>query len=223
MKPRQKDYELRARLFNNNNNKKVSDYFRFIDQVKSRPNNYTTEQERSPKRRFIYAPYKDPNVIRENKRFKLKIYKIIEEPVLPRLNMEFLEVREILRNSRERRNEMAHRVLSVENNYYKEKVFGYNKSNVQVRRLKNSKTKQFESDFLELMQNPSGVVLPPIHRSTKKGMKRKEKSEKIFQTEVNSNLYDSDDNLNNDQSLNSAKMRDHKSKENTHKKRGYYG
>ena len=222
MNARQKDYELRSRLFNINNNQKISDYFRFIDQVKSRPNQYTTGAERSSKRRFIYAPYKDPNVIRDNKRFKLKIYKIIEEPVLPRLNLEYLEVREILRNSRERQKEMAQRALSVENDYYKERLFGNNRSKVEVRRLKNSKTKQFESDFLEFIGNPSGVVLPPIHRSSKNSFKRKQKSEKIFQTEVNSNLNDSDK-LDNDQSLNSAQMRDHQAKEITHKKRGYYG
>lgn len=72
------------------------------------------------------------------------------------------------------------------------------------------------------MGNPSGVVLPPIHRSSKNRLKRKEKSERIFQTEVNSNLNDSD-NLDNDQSLNSGQMRDHQAKEITHKKRGYYG
>ena len=93
MNARQKDYELRSRLFNSNNNQKISDYFRFIDQVKSRPNQYATGEDRSSLRRFIYAPYKDRNVIRENKRFKLKIYKMMEEPVLPRLNLEYLEVR----------------------------------------------------------------------------------------------------------------------------------
>lgn len=220
MNARQKDYELRSRLYNNN--QKVSDYFRFIDQVRTRPNQYTTGAERSSIKRFIYAPYKDPNVIRENKRFKLKIYKIIEEPVLPKLNIEYLEVREILRNSRERQNEMAQRALSVENDYYKERLFGNNRSKVEVRRLKNSKTKQFERDFLELLGKSSGMVLPPIHRSNKHSLKRREKSEKIFQTEVNSNLNDSD-NLDNDQSLNSAKMKDHNAKEITHKKRGYYG
>ena len=117
---------------------------------------------------------------------------------------------------------MAQRALSVENDYYKERLFGNNRSKVEVRRLKNSKTKQFESDFLEFIGNPSGVVLPPIHRSSKNSFKRKQKSEKIFQTEVNSNLNDSD-NLDNDQSLNSAQMRDHQAKEITHKKRGYYG
>ena len=221
MNARQKDYELKSRLFNNNN-QKVSDYFRFIEQVRSRPNQYTTGAERSSIRRFIYAPYKDPNIIRDNKRFKLKIFKIIEEPVLPRLNLEFLEVREIIRNSRERQRELAQRALSVENDYYKGRLFGNEKSKVEVRRLKNSKTKMFESDFLELMKNPSGVVLPPIHRSSKNSIKRREKSEKIFQTEVNSNLYDSD-NLDNNQSLNSDQMKDHKAKEITHKKRGYYG
>ena len=222
MNARQKDYELRSRLFNSNNNQKISDYFRFIDQVKSRPNQYATGEDRSSLRRFIYAPYKDPNVKRENKRFKLKIYKMMEEPVLPRLNLEYLEVREILRNARERQNEIAQRALSVENDYYKERLFGHNRSKVEVRRLKNSKTKQFERDFLEFMGNPSGVVLPPIHRSNKNSSKRKGNSEKIFQTEVNSNLNDSD-NLDNDQSLNSGQMRDHQAKEITHKKRGYYG
>lgn len=222
MNARQKDYELRSRLFNIDSNQKVSDYFRFIEQVRTRPNQYTTGAERSSIKRFIYAPYKDPNVIRENKRFKLKIYKIIEEPVLPRLNLEYLEVREMLKNSRERQKEMAHRALSVENDYYKERLFGDNNSKGQVRRLKNSKTKQFETDFLELLGKSSGVVLPPIQRPSKNAIQRKEKSEKIFQTEVNSNLNDSY-NLDNDQSLNSAKMRDHKAKEITHKKRGYYG
>jgi hypothetical protein len=221
MNARQKDYELRSRLYNNNN-QKVSDYFRFIDQVRARSNQYTTGAERSSIRRFIYAPYKDPDVIRDNKRFKLKIYKIIEEPVLPRLNLEYLEVREILRNARERQKEMAQRALSLENDYYKERLFGNNRSKVEVRRLKNSKTKQFESDFLEFMGKNYGVVLPPIHRSSKNSIKRKEKSEKIFQTEINSNLNDSD-NLDNDQSLNSGQMKDHKAKEITHAKRGYYG
>ena len=41
MNARQKDYELRSRLYNNNN-QKVSDYFRFIDQVRARSNQYTT-------------------------------------------------------------------------------------------------------------------------------------------------------------------------------------
>ena len=220
MNARQKDYELKSRLFNNN--QKVSDYFRFIEQVRSRPNQYTTGAERSSKRRFIYAPYKDPNVIRDNKRFKLKIYKIIEEPVLPKLNLEFLEVREIIRNSRERQKEMAQRAISVENEHYKERLFGNEKSKGEIKRLKNSKTKMFESDFLEKMRNPSGVVLPPIHRSSKNSIKRRENTEKIFQTELNSNLNDSD-NLDNNQTQNFDKMKDNRAKENIHKKSGYYG
>jgi len=216
----QKQYELKSRMFINNNQKtEVTDYFKFIDQIRNRPSRYTTIPENITIKKVIYEPYKDPNVIEANKKYKLKLYTILQEPPLPKLNNVYLEVREKLRNSKEKYREIAERALSVENVKFHDRVFNQKPRVEEVNNyrkihkiLKISKTREYESDVRKFAKKSHNLILPSIN-GHKEG-----KSEKIFQTEVISNS----DHFENEQSAdNSVNLKDHKYNEITHQKQGH--
>lgn len=225
----QKLYEIKSRMINKNqNNSKTidaSEYFKFLEEIRTRPNRYIIPQEKINIKANNYEPFKDPSVIKSNKRFKLKLNSIYEEPPLPKINIEYLEVREKNRRSKEKYREMAERALSEENSKYQDKVFNqkprveeiescrlYTINNRRNKEIKTSRTKDYESDYRKYYGNYHNLVLPNINRH--KDMKTE--NEKIFTTEVNT-----DNNSLNDQYMeNSEKMKDHKHDEYSHRKPG---
>ena len=225
----QKKYELNCRLLNQN--QRVSEYYRYLEQIRLKPNNFSINSEPVVLKKIINIPYKDPNVIRSNRRMITKLNSIIDEPVIPKINNEYLEVKELIRNNKDRYRDFQERSLSIENIKYKERVFSqkprveeakklkqlYEETHEKyLRILKNSRTKNYENEYRKFSHNNSRLVLPPINSVSVS----KEPSEKIFQTEVISK-YDNDDYDNKSEEIESVKMNEHKYSEISHQRQGH--
>lgn len=226
MKALQKQYELRNKMFAKEQKIDISEYFKFIDQVRTRPNQYSIEIERPVMKKVIYEPFKDPVVIASNKRHKLRLYNIINEPVLPKLNNIYLEVKETLKHNKEKRREFDKREIDIENSKFVERIFnqkgrideikGLNISpkNIRYSNLKISKSKDYESDYNNFSKKQKKLILPDIN-----GQRPRRDSEKLFQTEVNSNHNNKL--INNQPTENGEKMNDHNYNEISHHKQGH--
>ena len=219
MKTIQKQYELKSRMFNNYKEIDPYDYFRYIDQIRTRPNQYSISTERNVIKKIIYEPYKDPNVIEANRRHKLNLYKIFKEPALPKLNNEYLEVREILKNNKDRYREIAERALSFENMKFQDRVFNQKPRIVEncfyrkiPNLIKSSTNGDFESEYRKTLRKSNHLRLPAINKH-KEG-----KFERLFQTEVNTTR---DINENEQSGDNTINMKDHKYKDISHLKQGH--
>ena len=229
MNDHQKLYELKSHIFNYTQKSDISNYFKLLHQISTRKNQYSIPTEKIILKRVIYEPFKDPYVIESNKKHKLKIYSIIDEPTLPKINNMFFKVREKLRDNKERYRKIAERALSVENTKYQDKVLNQ-KPRVENSRHKNhnkkftfsrysriikdsNRTKEFELDYKKLYSKKSeeiqDVQLPDIN---KRG-----NAEKLFQTEIDINNNNEDE----DEEQNGEKLKDHKHKEISHLKQGH--
>ena len=167
----------------------------------------------------IYQPYKDPNVIEANRRHKLNLYNKYKEPALPKLNNMYLEVREILKNNKDRYREIAERALSFENTKFQDRVFNQKPriiDNYCYRKIPNlkisSKNRDSESEYRKSLRKYSHLRLPTINQH------KEEKYEKLFQTEVNTTR---DINENEQSGDNTINMKDHKYKDISHLKQGH--
>ena len=225
----QKKYELNCRLLNQN--QRVSEYYRYLEQIRLKPNNFSINYDPVVMKKIIYIPYKDQNVIRSNRRMISKLNSIIDEPAIPKLNNEYLEVKELIKNNKDRYRDFQERSLSIENIKYKERVFSqkprveeakklkqlYEETHEKyLRILKNSRTKNYENEYRKFSHNNSRLVLPPINSVSVS----KEPSEKIFQTEVISK-YDNDSYDNKSEEIESVKMNEHKYNEISHQRQGH--
>lgn len=224
MKALQKQYELKSKLFVNNNIQKLDIivYFKFLNQIRHRPNKYSILQEKSDNKRFIYEPFKDPNVIEANKKHKSKIYSIINEPVLPKLNNVYLEVRETIKNNKEKYREMAKRNLSVENSKFQdrllnqkprvEEILDFKRLNKRYSKLmKSSRTDHYDGEYRKYAGNSQDLILPSINGNKERN------SEKLFQTEINTNQHSVPEK----NEENSEKLKEHKHDEISHQKQGH--
>ena len=176
MNSAQKQYEFRARLFNDNYGKKsdLSDYFRFLDEIRTRKNRYVIPPDKHVIKKIVYEPFKDPDVIEANRKNKIKLYTIMDEKPLPKLNNIYLEVREKIRNSKEKYREIAERALSVENSRFQERVFSQKPRIGELKILKKlhkrysklmktSRTNDDENDF-KYSKKTHDVILPSINK-----------------------------------------------------------
>ena len=123
MNPLQKLYDYKSSILEFNPKVLETEYFRIIDNIKTRPNLYKIAPEKINLKKNVYEPYKDPDVINSNKKLQLKIDTIIDEPPLPRLNVEYLDIREKLRKNKERYRDIAKSVLNTENEKFQDRVF----------------------------------------------------------------------------------------------------
>ena len=225
----QKKYELNCRLLNQN--QRVSEYYRYLEQIRLKPNNFSINSEPVVLKKIINIPYKDPNVIRSNRRMITKLNSIIDEPVIPKINNEYLEVKELIRNNKDRYRDFQERSLSIENLNYRERVFSQKPRVEETKKLKklyeethekymrilrNSRTKNYENEYRKFSHNNSRFLLPPINAVNVS----REPGEKIFQTEVNSK-YDNDNYDNKSEEIESVKMNEHKYSEISHQRQGH--
>ena len=234
MNPIQKQYELKSKIPNLFQKIEPQDYFRYLNIINKRENQYLNTQTKFNIKRNIYEPFKDPSIIEANRRLKLKVYSIIEEPVFPKINNEYLEVKETIRRSKEKYREIAQRALSKENEKYKNGVFNQkprvelfrkikklhinNHSNSRVNTILSTKRTENEKKYSEKYTND--LVLPKIIRKKEKKEKDEqfEKVEKLFQTEVLTH----NNNSVNDQSMeNTERLNEHKYEDITHQKQGH--
>jgi hypothetical protein len=202
----------------------ISQYFEYLYRIRSKPIQYSFPRENISIKKTIYEPFKDPFIIESNKKHKLKIYSILDEPPLPKLNYVYLDVRERLKNNKEIYKKIAERDLSVENSKYKENIFNQNSRIEEIRKYKklpihivkkalktmrNSKTKEFQVDYKKYFGKKKDLRLPDINNN------KNTKYEKLFQTEINTNSV-------NEPSIeNSEKLKEHKYEEISHQKQGH--
>ena len=221
MKSLQKLYELKSKALSKSLKIEADEYFKFIDRIRSRPNQYTIPQEKIQIKSSVYPPFKDPFIIEANKKNKSRIFSILDEPASPRLNYEYLEVRERMRNSREKYREIAEKSLSLENSKFQDRVFNQKPRIDEIKSLnlkkiklmKSSMTKDYESDYRKYKRKArdNNLILPYINSH------KKDKSYKIFQTEVNSkNNSVTETNIENGE-----KIKGHNYKDISHQRQGH--
>ena len=216
MNPAQKLYDYKSSILDSNSKVIETEYFRIIDNIRTRPNLYKIAPEKYNIKRNAYEPYKAPDVINSNKKFQLRIDTIIDEPSLPKINLEYLDIREKLRKNRERYRDIAKSVLNTENEKFQDRVFN------QKPRIESTmdllKDYELSQTYKNLGRNNRGlkkfykektnVRLPSIN-------KHKVNYDKIFQTEINNTNGNSDTEPN----VKDAKeLKDHKYSEITHQK-----
>lgn len=212
----QKLYDIKSQLFIKSRQIDASEYLYLIEQIHSRPNQYIIPQKKITFKRPIYEPFKDPFVIRENKKHKLRIFNILDAHSSPKLNYEYLEVRDKMRHNKEKQRELAERALSLENSKFQERVFSQRPRVDEYKNLRtindndsdNSRNKDYENNY----KRKSNLVLPDIYEYKNK------KPKKILKTDINSNR---DHPLKEQLLENGEKMKDHNYAEISHHKQGH--
>ena len=223
MNPLQRLYDYKSSVLDYDQKVMQTEYFRIIDQIKSRPNQYSIPPEKIIIKRNAYEPFKDPDVINSNKKFNLKISTMIDEPTFPKLNLDYLDMRKKLKRNKEIYRDIAKIVLTQENEKFQDRVFN------QKPRIENTNLllKDYEQSqvYKNLGRNSNGLkkyyrektnilILPVINKQ--KG--RNEKDEKLFQTEINNNTGSND----NEKNINESKeLKEHKYDEISHQKQGH--
>ena len=134
------------------------DYFKNLNQISTRKNNYIIPPKKITLRRNLCEPYKDPIVINSNKVFQIKLDTMIEEPTFPKLNTEYLEMRKKLKMNRDTYWDISKRVLTEENEKFQDRIF-------------NQKPR-IESTELLLKDYERSLVYKNIGRNRSRGIKR---------------------------------------------------
>ena len=217
----QKLYDIKSQLLIKNQKINASEYFYFIDQIHSRPNQYIIPQKKIYIKSSIYEPFKDPFIIRENKKHKLRIFNVLDSHSSPKLNYEYLEVRDNIRHYKEKQRELAEKSLSLENSKFKERVFNQRPRIEEYKSFRtinyndndNSRNKDYENNYKRYSRKSHNLILPDINE-------HKNKKPKILKTDINSNHNSLKEQL----LENGEKMKDHNYEEMSHHKQGHiYG
>ena len=222
MNPIQKLYDYKSSILDYDQKVLQTEYFKIIENIKTRPNQYSIPPEKINIKRATCEPYKDPDVINSNKKYTLKISTIIDEPTFPKLNLEYLDNRKKLRKNKEVYRDIAKIILTSENEKFQDRVFN------QKPRVENTTTLLKEYEQSQIYKNlgrnsniglkryykektSNNLILPVIY-------KQKGRKEKIFQTEVDNK----GDNVDNEQNVKESKeLKEHKYDEISHQKQGH--
>ena len=218
----QKLYDYKSSIIDSDPKVLETQYFKIIDTIRARPNQYSIPPERVNIKRSIIEPFKDPDVINSNKRFQLRIDTINDEPILPKLNFEYLDNRKKLRRNKEIYRDIAKTILNTENEKFQVNVFS------QKPRIENTTTllKDYELSRVyksigrnrrlkncSYKEKTSHVIFPSIK-------KNKTGNDKIFQTEVNN--VKTEGNVDSEPNVKDSKeLKEHKYNEISHQKPGH--
>ena len=222
MNSSQRLYDL-AFITINNSTAKLNpfDYYKSIKTIYSRRTQYPSFDKFSFKR--IYPkpiPYKDHFVIESNKKYTSKIKTLIKKPVIPKINSEFDELDQRLKNNNERNRFVKARALKLENKKYKMRVKDQKPKLLKASHLSKlfieNHTKYSENFLrnLRFRKKPAKKTEPKQHMSLPS----------ISGSEFNykSIRFNSEYNLdsNNSSKDNSLEQKDHKHHEFSHEKQG---
>ena len=217
----QKQYELGFNLLMNSQRFNTTNYFRSIDTIKSRQNQYL-----SP-RRFIIKknlqePFKDFFVMKSNEKFRIKIDAIQNKPVIPKLNTEYIELEQRIHNNKEKTRQLYLRAISLENEKFAKRIFAQ-RPRVLDTKLLEKLYKENHEKYIDILKsgnkrrlnfngndNTIPVRLPKIISKIDSKYKIHSKTE--------ANL-DSDNEQNDNN--NSLELKDHEHKEISHQKQGH--
>jgi len=176
MNPSQKYYEFIS--FNPKFNPTFKEdskvkYFKCLNRILSRQNQFSMFNGNNMAKKFIHNPFKDPFLLKENKRIQLRLCNILDEPITPKINRIYMNVRERIKHNKKIYKVMAGRALSLENIKFQERVFnqkGLIDDNFKIKKNLKKLKKHKSSHFA-----PIDIVLPKISKD----------AEKLFQTEIN--------------------------------------
>ena len=211
----QKQYELGFHILGGSQRFNTTNYFRNIDTIRSRQNQYPTSPKQYIIKKNLNEPFKDFFVLKSNERFRLKLETIQSKPVIPKLNEEYIQLEQRMKNNRERTRELYNRALSLENEKFAYRVFTQKPRFINAKFLEKiyanheKNIAQKSPKKRQSIYNSLSIKLPKI--SGYKDWKYNLHS----RTEAN---LDSDNENSNDKSL---ELKDHGYKEISHKKQGY--
>ena len=222
MNSSQRLYDLAFITINNSSTKlNPFDYYKNIKAIYSRRTQFPSFDKFSFKKiNQIPIPYKDHFVKESNKKYLSKIKSLIKKPVIPKINSEFEELDQRLKNNNERNRFVKARALKLENTKFKMRVKDQKpkllKASNLSRLFKENHTK-YSENFLR------------NSRFRKKPVKKSEDKQclnlpSISGSEFNykSIRFNSEYNLDSNESSkdNSLEQKDHKHKEYSHEKQG---
>ena len=124
MNSNQRLYDLAFITINNSTTKlNPFDYYKNIKTIYSRRTQFPSFDKFSFKRiNPKPIPYKDHFVIESNKKYSSKIKSLIKKPVIPKINSEFEELEQRLKNNNERNKFVKKRALKLENKKFMMRV-----------------------------------------------------------------------------------------------------
>ena len=109
----QKQYELNFRLITNPERFDTTNYYRSLEIIRNRRNQYDTPKHYIIKR-MKQEPYKNYYIMDSNRKLKNKLEKIYERPVIPKLNEEFMRLSQKLRIRKEKQRELSNKTKSLD-------------------------------------------------------------------------------------------------------------
>lgn len=147
----QRQYESGFRLLENVPRFSSTNYFKTLNIIKSRQNQYPTRNF-NIKREF-QEPEKNYDVLKENKRLKLNIYNISHKPYIPKINTKFIKYGEFLRSNKEKNRDVYNRAISLENKKYSNRIYNQKPIIYKVKYLEKILSETHDK-YLEMIRNP---------------------------------------------------------------------
>ena len=216
MRSRQINYELGFKLISNSQRLNPANYFRTLNLIKKRENQYKTEKINIIKK-DPQELYKDYFVMNNIKKFKIRLSNIKHKPAMPILNEEFIRLEEKLRINKTKQRELYDRALSLENDKLSKRFFNKKPGEFNPKILEkiNSET---HDKYIKIVRSPFimrkqwlkiPLILPKVFTPKKGKINYHSKTEFNIETE------------NNDLFNNTAELKGHDQKETAHQKRGH--
>lgn len=212
MNSSQRRYELGFNLLGNSQRFNTTNYFRTIDLIRSRQSQFPTTTKKYMIKSTIQEPYKDFFVKKTNEKLRLKLETIQSKPVAPKLNLEYIELEQRMKNNKERTRELYNRALSLENEKFVYRVFTQKPRVINAKLLKKL-YEENHNKYIEQLKSPKNrknsesssipVRLPKIN-----------KKNAHYKTEANLDSDDEDKN-------NYLELKDHEHKEISHQRQGH--
>ena len=211
MNKSQRFYELNFRDLLNAERYNTSNYFRSLDLIMNR------KIKIKPQKPYIIKKAKDTIndffFFNNKRKYQIKLNNIIDKPVIPKLNKEYIKIAETLRISNDRKRDLYFKALSLENEKLSQKIFSQKPRAINVRLLEklNSET---HDKYLEILRNPVlmkksvynyPTYLPKIYKPNK--------VKYHFRSKTESNLEPDYEH--------SEELKEHNHKEISHQRRGH--
>jgi hypothetical protein len=217
----QRQYELGFRLLNSTNFQRfnTTNYFKSIDVAKNRPNQFPSPKKIIIKK-TLQEPYKDFFVLRANRNLRLRLNSIESKPVIPKINVDYVELGQRMKNNKERTRELYNRALSLENERFANRVFTQ-KPRIITTKVLEKLYLETHNRLIEQLKSPSitryhndfdkvPVKLPKLS-SYKNGQYK-------IHSRTEANLDSDNEEMNNNSSV---ELKDHGHKEISHQKQGH--
>lgn len=218
----QRIYDL-AFITINNSTTKINplDYFKNIKTIYSRRTQYPSFDKFSFKKiNPSPMPYKNHFVIEANKNYISRIKSLIKKPVIPKINTEFEELEQRIKNNNERNKFVKARALKLENKKFKMRV-KEQKPKVLKESLLRKLFIENHNKYSEIKLRNSRFKQKPIKKSKPKlhlnlpSISGSEYSFKNMRFKSENNLDSNDSSKDN-----SLEQKDHKHHEIKHEKQG---